>query len=574
LEPDLLSDPRISRFLYAVNSAYAEYDAQRVLLERAAEDANDALTEQNAELLNDIEARKAMEAQLRDTESKWQSLVEASPSIILTLGPGNVITSSNRNELREGLCVTGPNRPDFLVWPNGPGEMLEIVWTSRKATISQTEVWNEDGTRSLFEVQVLPIFAFGRVIGLTLIAKDITERMATKEALRRTEDQFRAMFQNAPLGMAVTTPAGLIDFCNPSFSRMLGRSFDELHGLKLADLVVHEERNRLHDGLMSLWTGQQSIAACEVRYPGPEGTVTWGRTLLVCERDPSGQPRQFAAMVEDITEQKRNAEREAMIEAQLRQSQKMESIGQLAAGIAHEINTPTQFIGDNLVFLERALGILLPAAEKSRDTIPKYDYLAKQTPRAIEQSLEGCRRVASIVRAMKEFAHPSGVEQVAVDLQHILENTAIVSRNEWKYVAELETDFEPKSPHVFCYADELAQVFLNMIVNAAHAVSEVPRENGALGKIRISTRAVGQTSEIRISDDGCGIPQQNIQKIFDLFFTTKPVGKGSGQGLALAHSVIVKKHQGTIEVESAVGKGTTFIIRLPINGCGETRKAG
>ncbi len=276
------------------------------------------------------------------------------------------------------------------------------------------------------------------------------------------------------------------------------------------------------------------------------------------------------------------------MEIQLRSAQKLESIGQLAAGIAHEINTPTQYIGDNVRFLEASFGDLKeihqryeklrlavkhagPTAEVMAEMeacMRRVDpgFLMAEIPRAIEQTLEGVDRVAKIVRAMKEFSHPGTEEKTPVNLNKALETTLTVARNEWKYVARIETDFDPDLPLVPCLPGEFNQVILNLVVNAAHAISDVTGADGKTkGLITASTRRSGEWAEVRIRDTGCGIPENIRHKIFDPFFTTKPVGKGTGQGLAMAHTAIVDRHQGTLTFETEVGVGTSFIIRLPLN---------
>ncbi len=282
----------------------------------------------------------------------------------------------------------------------------------------------------------------------------------------------------------------------------------------------------------------------------------------------------------DITERRK-------LETQLRRAQKLESIGQLAAGIAHEINTPTQFIGDNTRFLQEAFGEIVPVLEACRaaDSSPGASpppaqlldairtsaaqadiaYLVEEIPKAIAQSLEGVERVTTIVRSMKEFSHPDGERQQAIDLNRAIESTVTVARNEWKYVADLETDFDPELPLVTCHPGDINQVILNLIINAAHAIGDTVRDGpGQKGKITISTRRDGDGVEVRVADTGTGIPEEIRSRVFDPFFTTKPVGRGTGQGLAIAHAVVTERHRGTIHFESKVGEGTTFVIRLPL----------
>ena len=185
-----------------------------------------------------------------------------------------------------------------------------------------------------------------------------------------------------------------------------------------------------------------------------------------------------------------------------------------------------------------------------------------EIPKALDQTLEGVTRVATIVRAMKEFAHPEGKEMAAADLNRALQSTMTVARNELKYVAEIESEFG-ELPLVVCNVSDLNQVFLNLLVNAAHAIADIVKD-GEKGRIKVRTATDGNMVLITISDTGSGIPEAIRSKIFDPFFTTKEVGRGTGQGLAIARSVIVERHKGTLSFDSEVGKGTTFYIRLPL----------
>jgi signal transduction histidine kinase len=273
------------------------------------------------------------------------------------------------------------------------------------------------------------------------------------------------------------------------------------------------------------------------------------------------------------------------LEMELQQAQRLESVGQLAAGIAHEINTPIQYVGDNLRFLRDAYAARQPvishyeqlrqaagrgeintscldALAEAIDTAD-MEYLKQEIPKAIAQSLDGAERVATIVRAMKEFAHPGRKEKAAADLNKALSNTLIVARNELKYVADIETQFGDLPP-VVCHLADMNQVFLNLLINAAHAIADVVKETEKKGKITVRTWRQGDQAMISISDTGCGIPEAIRSKIFDPFFTTKPVGKGTGQGLAIARSIVVEKHGGNLSFAPDGTEGTTFLISLPI----------
>jgi signal transduction histidine kinase len=307
--------------------------------------------------------------------------------------------------------------------------------------------------------------------------------------------------------------------------------------------------------------------------------------VVVAHKSPDGTVEFLSVNAHDLTSHKRGEMERHGMEIQLRHAQKLESIGQLAAGIAHEINTPTQFIGDNLRFLKDAFtdvfsllgqyNLLLEAArgqsfaqslaeeiEKTIQTIDLAD-LQKEIPLSITQAASGVQRVTKIVQAMKDFSHPGTESKTPVDLNRAIESTLTVCRNEWKYVADLETDFDPSLPSVSCLPGEFNQVILNIVVNAAHAIAD--REGGkGKGFILVSTSRQGDEVEIRISDTGTGIPESARGRIFEPFFTTKEVGKGTGQGLAIARSIVVDKHQGRIFFETQMDKGTTFVIRLPL----------
>ena len=274
-------------------------------------------------------------------------------------------------------------------------------------------------------------------------------------------------------------------------------------------------------------------------------------------------------------------------ENELRQAHKLEAVGRLAAGVAHEINTPVQFVGHSLQFMHEACIDLCTlveklqvvgtevlegrparaAAESARQAERELDlpYILENLPTAFERAGEGLGRVTTIVRSMKEFAHPDQREMAPVDLNHAIECTLVISENEYKYVADVETKLEPL-PAVLCHGGEVNQALLNIIVNAAHAVADSARGTDRRGRLTLSSRRDGDYAVISVSDTGPGIAPQIRERIFDPFFTTKEVGRGTGQGLAIARAVIVDKHQGELDFDTELGKGTTFRIRLPIAG--------
>jgi two-component system, NtrC family, sensor kinase len=289
--------------------------------------------------------------------------------------------------------------------------------------------------------------------------------------------------------------------------------------------------------------------------------------------------RMLRGLMLDITEVRR-------LGRELAAAQKLESVGRLAAGIAHEINTPVQYVSDNVQFVRgsmtgvaaviKAYRDLKDATRSSGDVVAAVrlaedaektadlDYILKNAPEALDSSIDGLGRIATIVRSMKEFAHPDQAQKTLADLNQAIRSTLVVARNEYTNIAELHTHLDDL-PAVPCFLGEINQVVLNLLVNASHAIADVVKDSGSLGKLDVRTRLDGDEVEISISDTGTGIPDSARDKIFDPFFTTKEVGKGTGQGLSIAHNVIVNKHGGTLRFESECGKGTTFFIRLPIN---------
>ena len=302
---------------------------------------------------------------------------------------------------------------------------------------------------------------------------------------------------------------------------------------------------------------------------------------------PSGKEGRFVAIVRDITDRLREQQEKELLQVKLLSEQKLASVGQLAAGIAHEINTPIQYVSSNIAFFQESFadimtfidsfesflkaGEKLPALSKEVQVVAEvreeidWEYLMEEIPSAIDQSLDGVNKVSSIVLAMKAFSHPGSSEKEQTDLNKLLETTVTVARNEWKYVADISMQLDENLPTVLCMHNEIGQVFLNILINAAHAIGErLSKESTeSKGKITIISKQLEKQAEIKIIDTGCGIPDEIKDLVFDPFFTTKEVGKGTGQGLAIVHDIILNKHKGTLNVESETGAGTTFIIRLP-----------
>lgn len=326
----------------------------------------------------------------------------------------------------------------------------------------------------------------------------------------------------------------------------------------------------------------------DIPYTRPDGkSAILGMSIIPFDQDSDNHHLQCFVIGTDITKRK-------SLESQLGHAQRMESIGHLAAGVAHEINTPVQYVGDNTRFLSDSFNDMSRLLEVHQEIFAKsdnedlrasvdklrsvsedidLDFLVEEIPAAIEQSQSGLQQVGEIVKAMKQFAHPGNDEMVEVNLNEAVANTITVTRNEWKYDAELISELDPDLPVVPCLASELNQVILNLIVNASHAIRDKKEQQpGWTGTITVRTKALHDQVEFSVSDDGTGIEPEHQAHVFDHFFTTKEIGKGTGQGLSIAYSVIKDKHCGELYFETLVGEGTTFFVRLPLHASGTNEK--
>ncbi len=375
------------------------------------------------------------------------------------------------------------------------------------------------------------------------------------------------------LGLYEVVPGALLTLSPRGEITRTNRSFHALLGIRAGSRITHS--------VARYWpTASAFIAHCvastealhraEDEWINRDGEHIPVLLSASCQRDDTGEPLAILCVALDLRERRK-------LELDLRHAQKLESLGQLAAGIAHEINTPMQFLGDNLHFVQdsfAAVSRIVDAAVAFRSGAATaealdapiadadVDYLRERVPRAIDRSIEGVHRVAGIVEAMKRFSHPRS-ELAEVDLNASLADALTVARNEYKYVADVVTDYG-NVPRVIAHGSDLNQVFLNLLVNAAHAIQA--RGDGQRGRIAIRTEQRDGDVLVHIADTGTGIPEAIRQRVFEPFFTTKAVGKGTGQGLAIARNIVVDRHHGGLDFVSEEGIGTTFTARLPIEG--------
>jgi PAS domain S-box-containing protein len=445
--------------------------------------------------------------------------------------------------------------------------------------LEEKETWT-DGRVTWVSTSKMPLLGpEAKVIGTFGISRDITKRKLMEDALHKAHRDMTDLVDSIPSIIVKLDHEGKIVQWNRTATETLEIPHAAAIGRSLEECKIKWELSKII-GLIAKGSKDRSLQRLEdIRYERPDGSKGLLSITLSFLGRESDQDEGLILSATDISERRE-------LENHLRQAQRLESIGQLAAGIAHEINTPTQYVGDNIHFLQESLGSLidlLDAYGRLFETVRNesmtrelsnvieaaaqeadIEYLKVEIPKAIQQSLEGVAQVSKIVRSMKEFAHPGQTEKVATDLNRAIESTLTVAHNEWKYVAEVVTDLDPSIPLVPCYSGDFNQVVLNLLTNGAHAIAAKVDRNGEKGTLSVQTRRVDGWAEIRVRDTGTGIPPEIQSRVFDPFFTTKEVGKGTGQGLAIAHSVVVDKHGGSISFETEVGQGTEFIVRLPL----------
>jgi len=546
----------------------------------------------------DISDRKRFEYALTAERDLLQSLMDNLPDFIYFKDAESRFTRINHAHARH-LGLSGPDEAlgksdaDFYTLREARQKLVDEqrLLTTGEPVLGLIEELDRAGKKMWVQSTKVPLRdASGKITGLVGISRDVTAHKLAELERLAMQSRYQVLFESASDAI-MTTAAGVFLDCNPATLRMF-RCADKTQFIssKVSDFSPPCQP----DGTPSASAAEQHIADAlklgakrfewtHRRRDGDDFPAEVSLTAFWL-----GDNRVIQATIRDLTVQKKVEKERQLMEVHLRHSQKLESIGQLAAGIAHEINTPTQYVGDNTRFLQDAftgiLGVLrgheeLIAAAKLNAITPELlaqnaalivatdlEYLRTQIPQAIQETLEGIGRVSKIVRAMKEFSHPGGREKCSADLNKAIESTVTVARNEWKYVAELTTDLAPDLPPVPCFLGEFNQVILNLVVNAAHAIGDVIKKNpGAKGRITIATRRDHDHVEIRVSDTGTGIAEAHRRKIFEPFFTTKAVGQGTGQGLSIVYGCIVKRHGGTVNFETETGRGTTFILRLPIH---------
>ncbi len=539
---------------------------------------------------DNLERRVSERTQLLgEARDYFVNVLDSLDDHIAILDSEGVIKSVNKawrmfgeaNDARTELCGPGANYLDVC---RRAGESalaitsaMERILAGEAGQFTTEYSCNSRTEERWFQLRVLP-FVGTSGTGLVVAHANISERVAAREAFMdkaRTATSLAEIIRDAPNEFFLCRQSDLqIVMVNYGLRDSLGYSEDELCAMTALDLLPQAERckpNIYTDKFGGKYAHQKIHQLNHQRSSGEVYPVQ----LSVCSGVYEGEPI-FAVFATDVSTLQK-------LQGQLAQALKLESLAHLAAGIAHEINTPMQSVASNVEFLQscldrvfRVLGAFQSSLQMldeqwkaQRESLmqltqeAKLEHILLEAPRAVTEAAEACKRVIEIVRAMKCMSHPGGKDKIKIDLNEIIRNATTISRNHWKHSATLHLHLDEDLPEVDGHIAELSQVILNLIVNAADAVAEKHGSQCMLGQIDVRTSATADFVRVEVEDNGCGMSPEVFEKAFDPFFTTKPVGKGTGQGLAITHNAIVNMHGGTIDILSTPGAGTTFMFCLP-----------
>ena len=535
----------------------------------------------------------AQQQALRQSEERNRTLIEVLPdTLILTNAEGlylNIFASSEDKLFRPKAELLGKTIGEFL--PSSVADpILEKIRNAIQSKIFQSFEYELEVPAGYihFEARIVPS---GPTNALVLI-RDITQQKLAEIELRESKEQFKSLVSNIP-GIFYRCKFGrswTLLYISPEIETLSGyppEDFIEEKGRTLGSVIHCEDVDSVVQRIKNA-IDTSSPWEMEYRIVHKDGTVRWvhetGRAVVY--QIQSLRQLYLDGFILDVTERKRLETERVEMQARLLHVGKLEAVGQLAAGVAHEINTPIQFIGDNMTFVRDSLAPLLSLIDAyerlALETSPEdatqtktvrelahqidLSFLRGEIPKALEESLDGIQRVKRIVGTMREFSRQDAQGKTMSDINAGIRSTIAICQSEWKQVAEIQLDLAPDLPPIPCHPGEINQVLVNLIVNAAHAIrSAVPVGEKTTGRIVIRTRSHPDHIEIQVEDTGGGIPEKIRHRLFEPFFTTKEIGKGTGQGLYLSRNIILKGHGGSITFETEVGKGTVFTVSLPRN---------
>jgi len=539
----------------------------------------------------DITLLKTREEALNNLQRRYQLILDSAGDGIIGLDTQGRVSFANRaatDLLGLGSEILVGADYHTVVGSDGDDNPVRSAYTAGRAQkVDDATFKHADGRLIQVEYLVAPILEQDQVMGAVVVFRDVAlrrlyertlaEQQQTLERqvaertaeLAASRQRLHSITENLFEGVLVVDQDGMTTFANSSAHAVL--ECGVIEGLPLDQVLRLDGQEFSQSALPTVMREGYPL-----RQDDSVFVTGAGRKLNVAFAcSPLRQSGQCVGAVISFRDirQLKDAQQEAL------QASRLASVGQLAAGIAHEINTPIQYVGDNLRFVRDSVADMAQVLDLARDllsTAPDFtsawesadiDYLKDELPSALQQSLDGVGQVSRIVLSMKEFSHPGSTGKSMTDINRALDSTLTVSRNTWKHVAKLETDFAPDLPLVNCHAGEINQVFLNLIVNAAHAIEASGKP--LPGTIRVSTSHKDGFVRVSVKDSGTGISPAIMEKIFDPFFTTKSVGRGTGQGLAICLDVVKIKHGGKLEVNGNEGDGAEFVVTLPIDVAAE-----
>jgi PAS domain S-box-containing protein len=454
---------------------------------------------------------------------------------------------------------------------------IQEVLTSSRPAVVEARLRSAD-REQWFEYHIQPVKG---KLAVLILSVDVTKSKQVETGLRDTNTQTVALLSSISSILIGVDGGGTVSHWNATAAEVFGIPAQVAVGSPFRDCSIIWDWEMVLAAAAKCAESGQQVRLDNVHYQTPGMHMHILGLAFSPLKNGNDRHSGFLLLGRDITQRMVREKEEA-------QAKHLQAIGKLAAGIAHEVNTPIQFVGLNNTFLKKRFGQLAKLlalceriAEKDGDAAANLEnmrelveltrqaqlpYLLEQIPIAIDQSIDGVERIARITAAMRDFTYMGGEEMSVIDINRAIASTITVAQNEWKKAAEIETDFDPGLAPIHCYPSDLNGVFLNLLVNAADAVGDAGHEaRGTVGKIRFTTRQHADWVEVRIWDNGTGIPESAREHMFEPFFTTKGMGKGTGQGLYITRQAIVDKHHGTIEFQTETGKWTEFIIRLPVD---------
>ncbi len=536
----------------------------------------------------DITERKQAEEALRESELSFRLTTENLSELVYRADPRTLRASYVNKAVSRFFGYTPQEwlaNPDLWVQCIHPDDKKRVlaafataIRESRPLDVAYRIIDRSGAVRWVEDKATVATDEAGQSASLYSVVTDITEQKLAMDSLAEQQALLRDILDGVRAACFIIDADSMtIVQVNPRAATLVGVSSEELMGRRCQDILnaknICETCMRCQQGTPIILKQRTSLRTAQDKRVAVELSI-----IPVTFRGKNHR----VVVIFDVTEQEN-------VEQQLAYAQKLESIGQLAAGLAHEINTPIQYVVGNVTYLKESLEKLAwyirlcdeflgqrsslseaDLSDRLAATRKKagIDFLLRETPEAIRDTLHGLERVSSIVQAMKKFSHPGPEEKTLVRVAEAIENTITVARNEWKYASEMVTDFDEALPTLLCKAGDFNQAILNLLVNAAQANAQAVGDSETKGRITIQTRRRDDWAEIRVSDTGPGIPENIRNRVFDPFFTTKEVGMGTGQGLSIVHA-IMNKHGGSVDFETEIGKGATFILRFPLGEPGE-----